>query len=458
MRFTHGLDDTIVACATPPGGSARAILRLSGPAALAVASACLQIETRLMESHRRIAGRWPAKHGGVELAVYVMQAPRSYTAEDVVEVHLPGSVGLVGQVLSGLLEGGARLAQPGEFTYRAFLHGRLDLAQAEAVEALVAARSTEECRAALAGVAGRFSTQVAGWRERLVALAADLEGELDFEAAEVTPQVAETRLAGLTVLEADLTGVVAQAHAREVESGSIPVYLCGPTNAGKSSLCNALLGWAAALVSAEASTTRDRLDFEWVVEPFHFLLQDAPGQDSGPGELARLASARGAQEAGRAGILLIVGDGSVPPAPDWPAFLERLPALPSVLVVNQCDRGCHRSWREVVGRQPAGRRVCFTSARSGLGLDGLREAIIDLAVEDVEHVTSAGRYSRRVAQQLVLAQEAVREALALLKSDAGGELVAEALRQAHQAMASIMGEGYAEEVLESIFSRFCIGK
>ncbi|MFH0911566.1 MAG: GTPase [Planctomycetota bacterium] len=470
------LEDTIVACASPPGGSARAIVRLSGSRALAFAQACFEEPSGLpwpadtWKPHSRLEGLFrlaseedkPGEKTCVPAAVYVMRAPRTYTREDVVEFHLPGAPGIVEAAVGTCLALGARLAGPGEFTLRAFLSGRIDLAQAEAVEAVIGAAGEGERRAALSRMEGIFSGRVNRWRRDLVALAAEVEASLDFEPDEVEPLPREAVRRGLEDLCLALDGVLAQARSRERREGMIPVYFAGPTNAGKSSLLNALLGRAEAVVSPEPSTTRDRLDFALAIEPFQFLLQDAPGYDGQGGPLAALASEHSLAGAEEAGIVLLLADESLPLSNDLLRIARALPPVPVVLVLNKTDLGLAPGVEEDLQRLAgaagiAPRGTVAVSALTGENLPRLRRALVDIAVEDMEHAAAGGSLNRRMADCLAKAREALRRARGLV-AEGEPELLAEELRGAHGALGLLVGEGYADEVLESIFSRFCIGK
>jgi len=308
MHWTD--NDTIVAPASPPGGSERAIVRLSGPDAFRLLDTVFRPDAPAPAAgvpaasplrRGRIDGwvriRCPvrasaAPDGWLPGATYCMPAPRSYTREDVAEVHLPGAPGAVTNVLRTLTDAGARPAGPGEFTLRAFLNGRLDLAQAEAVERLIAAGSDRERRAALAGMEGLLSARVRAWRDRLADTAALVEGQIDFEEDEFEPIPHDALRTALDGLAAELGALLDEAALGGDADGAATVRFIGRTNAGKSSLVNALLGRDASLVAPEPSTTRDRLDHALVLEPFHFVLQDAPGLDPAGTDLARAASAQ----------------------------------------------------------------------------------------------------------------------------------------------------------------------
>ncbi|MHC4885471.1 MAG: tRNA modification GTPase [Planctomycetota bacterium] len=466
------IDDTIVAIATPPGGSERAVIRLSGAESLSLAmtlcggvggaAPSLSAYGRgRVEVSLSLPGVTPtAPQIDLTVALYLLPAPKTYTRQDVVELHLPGSPALVQLTLDALVRAGARLADPGEFTLRAFLNGRIDLAQAEAVEAIIRAGSEGERRTALSRVEGLFSDRIVEWREGLIRVAGELEGQLDFEADEVDPQEEEAMRSRLDEIRGGLSELVSLGAARVQTVGRIPVLFAGLTNAGKSSLVNSLLGYEAAVVSEERSTTRDRLDFEWTVEPFHFLLQDAPGRDEGEGRFAAWASERGSMAGDTAGVLVLTLDRGVGPDDSLRRLIDDLPPVPTLVALHKSDTPTHPDLDSFLRRHERLSdcpRVETSSLGPG-GVESLRQALVDLAVEDMEHVAGQTGFPVRVVSELQAAEVALRQAEELLTAGLGYEMVAEEIRRAHAALGHILGEGYAEEVLESIFSRFCIGK
>lgn len=474
--FSLSSDETIAAIATPPGHGGRAMVRLSGPAAWPIALAAfrdmqgLPLGNAPLQSHAVLHGSWvleTSRYGAMSIPVrlYMMRTPRTYTREDVVEIHLPGNPALAEHILADCCAGHgeragrarARLARGGEFTLRAFLSGRIDLAQAESVEMLIAAHSEAERQAALQHLDGDVSRSIRAWRERLVMLAAMIEGALDFEDDEFEPFPEETIADVLSQVREELDAVRAGAGAASPARGAIPVFFAGLTNAGKSSLLNALVGYEGAFVSAERSTTRDVLEFDYVIPPFRFILQDAPGLDSDVSDMARLASGL-AQRAGRmAGVVIFAVDGSVEPDTDLTRLRASLPDVPMILVMTKCDFPACCPIEEMERYFAPTQQVLSVSTVTGEGLDELRAALLDLAVGDVEHACAGGALTVRVSDELARAAEALERATFLVR-EGMPEIVAEELRSALAALGLCVGEGYAEDVLESIFSRFCIGK
>jgi len=457
-------NDTIVARSTPPGGSPRCIVRLSGPGAFGIAAKCAR-EALLQRPHAcRMACsfRFPREELSGENnwetdgGLYLMRAPATYTRQDVVEFHLPGSPALCEAAMRGCVALGARLAEPGEFTLRAFLNGRLDLCQAEGVESLIRASSDGERRAALSQLEGELSGRVRKWRDRLVTVAGEIEARLDFEEDETGPHERTSLLARLNSVGDALDRTLEAACVRLAPQGRIPVHFVGLTNAGKSSLINALLERDAAVVASERSTTRDALCFEFDSGSFHFTLQDNPGLDDSEDTLSRLANRQAKRAGESAGIVVLVADATEAAPIALAPLLDGLENVPVLLAWNKCDLPVRTPHASPAGHDFAGE--IRLSARTGMGLQDLREELCRLACEDTHAAAGRERYSQRTIDALRRARKALDRCRSVVEDDAYAELAAEELREAFMALGHILGEGYAEEVLERIFSDFCIGK
>lgn len=464
---------TIAAIASPPGGALRGIVRLSGPAAREIVAACARFADPGALSQR---GAWRAQfhdgRGEQPLIVFWMPAPHSYTREDVAELHGWGASPLVDAVLERVLACGARLAEPGEFTRRAFESGRLDLTRAEGVLELVSASNEHERRAASALLFGGLSHHVDELRERLLDLRVLCEASLDFDEADTghvpTEQLDALASAGLAALDDAL-----QFERRRVRASGAPrVALVGAPNAGKSTLFNALCG-AQALVSALPGATRDVLRANWCCKGEVFELIDTAGLDpSSPVADADDDPDVQAQAAGRAALesadLVVVVMSSAPDAQGAGAALElhlagalrAQPGRPVVLAWSQCDRS------GAVGAAPAAlvqalgaARAVSVSAHTGAGLAALSESCRELLLRPgAPDGGSLREISERHLRALDEARQTLRAARAALREGAPLDQVAQTVRRALDALDAIGGRTSPDDVLERLFARFCIGK
>jgi tRNA modification GTPase len=436
--------DTIAAIATPQGRGAIGIVRVSGPLAPEIGRALIG---RLPEP--RLATFAAARDGAGQsldegLALYFPE-PRSYTGEHCFEFQGHGGPVVLHAVLAACLDAGARLAQPGEFTRRAFLNGRMDLAQAEAVADLIDAASTEAARSAMRSLSGEFSAAIHALGDQLVELRALTEATLDFPEEEVDALHRDDAAARLAKLRAQLDRVLARSREGSLLRAGIQVVLAGRPNVGKSSLLNRLAGEERAIVTPVPGTTRDALRETILIEGVPLNLVDTAGLRESRDEVERLGIERAQREMARADLLLAVHDCS---SPQPEGALEAPAAAARIDVYNKIDLA--PGFAAPHGRSPA---VCV-SAKTGAGIEALRQAIL----------AAAGW--RAHDESVFLARErhlrALRSAAGHLSGAAERagrwELFAEELRLAHQALTSITGEFTADDLLGEIFSRFCIGK
>jgi len=458
-------DDTIAAVSSPPGASARGVIRISGPDALPIADRCFRAADggRLADaaSHSRIEGRLTI---GDDLecpaALYLFRAPRSYTREDVVELHLPGSPGVLALVMDELLASGARPAEPGEFTARAFHHGALDLGQAEGVAEMIRARSDAQLRAAQRLLDGALGRDAARARETLADLMALVEAALDFADEDIefiTPrELAERLQAVVAPLRA-----AARSDARVERLAEAPrVVLAGAPNAGKSTLMNRLTGLDRAICSPIAGTTRDVLCAPLSLPAGEALLCDTAGLWETEGEVDRHA-ARAARDAiADADVVVWLIDLSAAEG-TWEEG-RRVPAA-MVNVANKADMLSPAERQNALTRlEQRGARVdAVVSARTGEGCDDLRTLLnerLHLAPPPSDAVVLSADLRRAVADAL----DCVDRAIALARSDTASlsqaELVAAELRLAADRFARLAGEISADDLYDRIFSQFCIGK
>ncbi len=452
--------DTIVALSTPAGEAGIAVVRVSGPAAVSIVDA-MAPGTREAESHRLVL-RELCDSTGVpldEALVAVMRAPASYTGEDLVEISCHGGMQVVADIIEDIMARGARLAGPGEFTKRAYLTGKMDLAQAEAVADLIAAETSLQRRVALEQVEGGLSRRVRECEEMLLEELALVEVSIDFSEEEVPLRTAEEtrRTAGAVrgrlarLLESEIAG-------RRLRRG-IRATIVGPRNVGKSSLYNALIGEERAIVSPVPGTTRDLLSERIHVGGFTCRLEDTAGLAETGCEIETRGIELGREAAQRADIVLFVLDGSVEIDNDTRSRVERMDKAKLLVIANKSDLGLARGAEEIKAILDVN-EIVVASALAGEGLEEIRGWIHAHAV-----AREAGRLERervavnsRQADALREAAAAMERLEALAKEAAPAELMSIEIRAAADALGRVTGRTVAEDLLDTIFSRFCIGK
>jgi tRNA modification GTPase len=443
--------DTIAALATAPGRAALAIVRVSGPRTADI----LWSLTGTPINARRASVR-RLHHDGVlidEALVLWMPGPQSYSGEDMAELQLHGGPGVVGAALEAVVALGARLAEPGEFTRRAFANGRMDLAQAEAVADLVEAETASQARQALGQLDGALSRRYETWREGLVEILAFLEAAIDFPDEDLPAEVAAHARPLLDVLLEELDAALADAaRGRRVRDG-LKVALIGAPNAGKSSLLNALVGRNAAIVTPTPGTTRDVIEQPLVLAGYQLLLADTAGMRESEDEIEAEGVRRARAWAEEADLRILVVDGSRDDG-DW--VEARLEARPGDLcLINKADIGqgaatdAADGWAEIAGLD-----MLRVSLRENPGL--VRRWLEAKAIELLSGADFPAATRLRHQERLVEARD--RLAAAVLALDSGAELAAEDVRLAARALERVTGRVGAEEVLGRVFSSFCIGK
>lgn len=463
-------EEPIAAVATAPGEGAVGIVRLSGEGAVGLADRVfrsLHGKASLKSARDRMllhgVARDPASGRTVdEVLVVVARGPRSYTGEDVVEFFCHGGRAAVGAILSALIAVGARPARPGEFTLRAFLNGRMDLVQAEAVADVVSARSRQALGSAVSGVLGGLTRRVAALKEELLATAAHLEAALDFAEEEVPPLAWEEVQGRLESIRAGLRELLGEARLGRLYREGLRVVLAGRPNVGKSSLLNALLGRERAIVAPVPGTTRDTLEETAVVEGVPLCLVDTAGLRAGGDAIEREGVHRARREIGEAQVVVLVLDGSEPLRADDREAAAEVTGRPAVVAVNKRDLAGAVSDQEAGALLP-GRTVLRVSARTGEGLEDLTRAVLAAGT-----AAGGGPAGLEGAQDTVVTRARQEEALRraegavdrALKEARGRreELVAAQVRQALYALGELTGENVDDDLLERLFATFCVGK
>ena len=448
--------DTICAVATPPGRGGVAVIRLSGPEAHGIAESLVGA----LPPARQAAFRTFRDSKGDTLDAGIVlrfDAPASYTGEDTVELHGHGSPAATREILLALEAAGARPAGPGEFSERAFLNGRLDLTQAEAVRALIEAESEAARRAAVRSLEGRFGSEVAGIAERVEQARALLEATLDFPEDEETQEV--TGLPErLRELQKGVEAVRKRAESGARLGGGLRMALVGQPNVGKSSLLNALSEEESAIVSEMAGTTRDVVKETMPWGGRDIVVADTAGLREGPevGAVEREGARRAREQAGQADILLVVVDAGSGLGEAERELLGAEAGRLDVVVFNRIDEtGMASGWLSAADGR-SGYPEARVSATRGEGIEALRRGVEALLEGEGSGEAWAARQWH--VASLDQAAEQLERAVSALEVVGDQGLAAEHLREAHEALGEITGRVSHEALLDRIFSEFCIGK
>jgi tRNA modification GTPase len=461
MPDMNGLEDTIVAIATPLGEGGLAIIRISGREALPIADHCFRPAGQTSgkpsqaTTHTLHYGHI-VRDGQVidEVLLSVMRAPRTFTREEVVEISCHGGILAAKSVLETVLAAGGRLAEPGEFTRRAFLNGRLDLTQAEAVADLIRARTDLALAAANEQLAGRLSQRIGRLRDELLSSLAHVEAHIDFPDEDIAPDTRESLTAHLEQGVAFMDELLRTAEEGRILRRGIRGAIIGRPNVGKSSLLNLLLGHERAIVSPTAGTTRDTIEETANVRGLPVVFIDTAGLREAADAIEQEGIRRSHETASRAELILHVLDGSEPFVPEDAQYLERFASAKRIVIRNKIDLPARLQLPAELAGPVVG--VC---SLTGQGLEELKDAIQQLfwagsiQAEMVQVMINARHQDalRRARAATLLTTEALRKGVAL-------DLVAVDLRTAVQAVGEIVGQTATEDLLDSIFSQFCIGK
>ena len=448
--------DTVVAVATPPGTGALAIVRLSGPQAVAAVAACFRgADLRRVASHTAHHGHVMAGSEPIDdVVVTVFRAPRSYTGEDCVEITCHGNPRLTARIVGALLDGDLPVAAagPGEFTKRAFLSGRLDLTQAEAVADLIRGSADTALRGARARLDGAVAALVEPIREGLLDAQSELEVELDFAEEEGDPADRGAVRARLAVVAELLAQAAADPLCAELPCDGVNAAIVGPPNVGKSSILNRLAGSERAIVDAAPGTTRDVIREDLSIAGMHVRLCDTAGIRVGAGGVERAGIARTREAAAQADVAILVGDARTGFAARVRAEVEEVIAADRLLpVLNKADL--------LGGSAPAPPGgALLVSARTGAGIAELAAALRARAagIDYTERGAAVAGARHRRAFRDALAE--VDAAGGLLAAGAEAEVVAVHLRKATADLDEILGVVTTDDILNRIFARFCIGK
>lgn len=452
----YNSDDTICAISTAPGTGGIAVARVSGTNAIAFVSKIWQGKNlNEVASHSAHLGTVYDCNSEVldEAVATVFRNPKSFTGEDVVELSIHGSRWIQSQLIQSLVAAGCRMALPGEFTRRAFAAGRLDLAQAEAVADVISSSSRASHRMAMSQMRGAFSKKIDSMRDELVQLASLLELELDFSEEDVEFASRNRLLEIADTLSAQLKRAAASFRAGQAIKDGIPVAIVGNTNAGKSSLLNALVDDDRAIVSDIHGTTRDVVEDTIEIGEYLIRFQDTAGLRQTEDPIEQLGIERSHSVASAANIVIYVVDSSI--ASDPKETSRELPHI-DIIVANKTDlpqQFDSSAWQTVYPEA----KILPCSARNGKGIDTLRQTICDLLRADTSENDIIVANARH-AQALTDAAENLEALSQALRSGIPTDLAAQDLRAAIHHLSTITGTITTPEILQNIFKNFCVGK
>ena len=454
MASTPIHEDTIVAISTPPGRGGIGIVRLSGPDARAIAEPLLRLRNPLAPAQARFAQVIDTEGENLDEAVVTyFAAPASYTTEDIVEIASHGSPVLLDNLLRQCIAQGARLAEPGEFTQRAFFAGRLDLTQAEAVSDLIEASTLHQARIAAQQLGGSLSRQIAPIKDQLIALIAALEAGIDFAeddidtlpATEVTNQISKIQ-APLITLEKTFS------YGRIVRDG-FTLAIVGRPNAGKSSLFNRLIERDRAIVTASPGTTRDLVTERVSLNGIPVELIDTAGLRHSTDEAEALGIAKSREIMAEADVVLLVIDATAPPHPEDEVTIASLTTRPLLIAHNKADL-TPAIPSAIKTKHP----TIETSALTGTGIPELRAAILSQISSTTPTTETALLTNLRQQQAVSTALTALAQARQAAVAEIPHEMILLDLYESLRALDSLTGSTTSDDILHLIFSKFCIGK
>lgn len=455
--------DTIAAIATPKGAGAIAILRLSGPQVIEIISRCWQgTDLCAAASHTVHLGFINDADSNPidEVLLTIMRAPRTYTGEDTIEISCHGSQWLQRTILNRLMQCGARPAKPGEYTQRAFLNGRIDLTKAEAIADMIATSSQAAQRIAMNQMKGNFHNALEELRQQILHLASLFELELDFSEEDVEFASRPQMISLLTEIKNRLDTIASSFSTGNAIKDGIPVAIIGPTNAGKSSLLNALLNENKAIVSDIPGTTRDTIEDTIEIGDYLFRFIDTAGLRQTDDTIEKIGIERAKSIATKADIVLYITDATNPAESqiDTEIIGQLSPTTRIISVRNKTDllspTTCNKYIQETTDKQN-NHPVIYISAKTGQGIEGLKTALTTHLPESQSDIIISNARHLHALQQ---ASASAKEALSGIQSAQTPDLISQDLRQLINHLAEITGAITTPEILQSIFTTFCIGK
>lgn len=459
-------NDTIVALATPHGVGAIAVIRLSGADAIPICDKLFRSKTKAGKS--LLAQKTHTIHFGTieadgliidEVLVSIFKAPHSYTAQNTVELSCHGSIFIQQQLIQLFIRSGARLADPGEFTLRAFLNGKLDLSQAEAVADLIASNSVTSHQVAMQQMRGGFSGKIKTLRENLVNFASLIELELDFSEEDVEFADRADLKQLVSAIEKVVRRLIDSFEVGNVIKNGIPVTIVGKPNAGKSTLLNALLNEEKAIVSEIAGTTRDAIEDELTIDGVLFRFIDTAGIRETLDVIESIGVSKTFEKIKQSAIVIYLFDVHEISSTELKNTIDELKTKTGeaqlVIVANKIDKEDEAYTRQEYKAFP---EILYISAKEKTGLDELKNRLIELFDNRTVNVTETIVTNARHVQALQHTSAALHKVLSGLNTNISGELLATDIRNALHHLGLITGEITTDDLLENIFSKFCIGK
>lgn len=454
MLFINDSESTIVALATPPGEGGIAIIRLSGNEAEAIANQIFSGDVTSYPTHTAHLGKVVSENGAVidEALLLIMRTPRSFTGEDTVEVQCHGGSLIARKILNRCVEAGARMAGPGEFSYRAFMNGKLDLAQAEAVQHLIGAKNEHALSAASHQLSGALSSKIRAIQSALVDTAAILEAWVDFPEEGLEFASFEEVIQALESSKEMITTLAATFHEGRKLHAGLTLCLAGLPNVGKSSLMNALLGHERAIVTEIAGTTRDLLQEELSLVGLHFRLIDTAGLRNTEEIIEKEGIRRSRAAMEEADLILLVIDASRALTEEEELLLASAPTSKTLVVWNKIDLP------HAIPPCSLPHQVSL-SVKTGSGLEALRSALEAMVWKEgppsKEEVLLTEQRHKAAIDDALCSLDRLIEGL---KEGVSAEFVAADMRATLGALGTIIGSDITDDILSAIFSKFCVGK
>ncbi|MEL6636045.1 MAG: tRNA uridine-5-carboxymethylaminomethyl(34) synthesis GTPase MnmE [Bacteroidota bacterium] len=460
---SHQLQDTIVALATPPGVGAIGVIRLSGREAIAISDRLFRGKDLSQQaSHTVHFGSIQRPDGSLvdEVLVSLFVAPRSYTRENVVEISCHGSPYILQQLIELCIEEGARMAQPGEFTLRAFLNGQLDLSQAEAVADLIASNSESAHRIALRQMRGGVSQEIAKLREELINFASLIELELDFGEEDVEFANRDDLVVLVQKIQALLRTLIDSFQLGNAIKNGVSTVIAGRPNAGKSTLLNALLNEERAIVSEIAGTTRDTIEEVLNIQGVPFRLIDTAGIREAQDQIEVVGVEKTMEKIAQSALLVYVFDVIQTPPEVVAADLAELvrPGTPYLVVANKMDQNPYTKYEHYAGAHLSEAQFVPTSAINRMNIEYLKERLYTTAIAQDLNRSATVVSNARHYEALRRAAQCLEEVLVGMGGGRSSDLVALDIRQALHYLGEITGQISTDDLLGNIFGKFCIGK